>query len=339
VRSSPGTTFKLADLLARPVPRFKILSPRVDAVQRGARAIVRIAIEATLDPIKAIRVHVNGRENGDVTPDIGSGGFGPGERMLVVPPARGKNEVPITLTNAVGEKAEVTLNHEGEGALDKRGTLYVLAIGVDKYPRLGNTCGALGDKSCNLTVSGADACSLVAAVEKRLGPAHNKIVKRLLVNGASGKDDPTAANILDAIDTLKEADETDTVVLFIAGHGFNDGPDYRFLATNAEWTGGVLRGSTVVQWQVLQAAVEGAKGRRILFIDTCHAGNAYNQRLGNAAYHANIIAYTAARFDQTAKEDDTLGHGLFTYAVVEGLEGKGGIAARRRSQPRSLPTT
>ena len=71
-----------------------------------------------------------------------------------------------------------------------------------------------------------------------------------------------------------------------------------------------------------------AKGRRILFIDTCHSGNACNQRLGNAAYHANIIAYTAARFDQTAIEDDKLGHGLFTYAVVEGLEGKGGVAAR-----------
>jgi hypothetical protein len=26
-RESPGTSFRLADLLARPVPRFKILSP------------------------------------------------------------------------------------------------------------------------------------------------------------------------------------------------------------------------------------------------------------------------------------------------------------------------
>jgi hypothetical protein len=38
----------------------------------------------------------------------------------------------------------------------------------------------------------------------------------------------------------------------------------------------------------------------------------YNQRLGNAAYHANIIAYTAARFDQTALEDAKLGHGPST---------------------------
>jgi WD40 repeat protein len=337
VREAPGATFKLADLLARPVPRFSILSPLADAVQHGGRAVVKIAVEDTPDRIKAIRVQVNGREIGDVTPDDGSGGFGAGERMLVVPLARGKNEVRITLTNAIGEKAEVlTLNHEGEGALDKHGTLYILAIGVDKYPRLGNTCGTLGDKSCNLTVSGADARALVDAVEKRLGPAHDRVVKRLLVDGAGGKDDPTAVNILDAIDTLKQAEETDTVLLFSAGHGFNDGPNYRFLATNAEWEGSALRGSTVVPWYALQEAVEAAKGRRILFIDTCHAGNAYNQRLGNAAYHANIIAYTAARFDQTAREDDKLGHGLFTYAMIEALEGKGGIAQRREITTKSL---
>ena len=77
-------------------------------------------------------------------PDIGSGGFGPGERTLDVPLANGRNDVRITLTNAIGEKAEtLTLTHEGEGALDRRGTLYVLAVGVDKYPGRGNRCGEL----------------------------------------------------------------------------------------------------------------------------------------------------------------------------------------------------
>jgi hypothetical protein len=64
VREAPGTTFKLTDLLARPVPRFKIMSPLSDEVQRGGRAVVKIAIEATPDPIKAIRVQVDGREIG-----------------------------------------------------------------------------------------------------------------------------------------------------------------------------------------------------------------------------------------------------------------------------------
>jgi len=60
------------------------------------------------------------------------------------------------------------------------------------------------------------------------------------------------------------------------------------------------------------------------------------QLVVEAAYHANIIAYTAARFDQTAKEDDTLGHGCFTCAVVEAFEGKGGIAPRRQVSTKEL---
>jgi hypothetical protein len=337
VRESPGTTFKLGDLLARPVPKFKILSPLGDEVQHGGRAAIRMSIDATPDPVKGIRVQVNGRQVEEQTPDIGSGGFSAGERHLDVPLSRGKNEVRITLTNEIGEKAEVlTVMHEGEGALDKRGVLYILAIGVDKYATLGKTCGENGKESCDLRFSGADARALVAAAEQRLGPAHTGIVKRVLINGAGAKDEPTVINILDAIDTLRQAQETDTVLLFIAGHGANDGPDYRFLATNAERLGDTFRGATVVPWQILQAAVEGAKGRRILFIDTCHSGNAYNQQLGNAAYHANIIAYTSARFDQEALEDPKLSHGLFTYAVVEGLGGKGELAAKQQISTKDL---
>jgi hypothetical protein len=35
------------------------------------------------------------------------------------------------------------------------------------------------------------------------------------------------------------------------------------------------------------------------------------------------IAYTAARFDEEALDNPKLGHGFFTYAVVEGLQGQG----------------
>jgi hypothetical protein len=337
IRESPGTTFKLADLLARPVPQFRILAPAAGSTVRGGRAEVKIAVEAVRDPIKAIRVQVNGRQVDEITPEMGTGGFTPGDRILDIPLSKGRNDVRITLTNDIGDKADtVTLMHDGDGDLDKRGTLYILAVGVDRYPRLGQTCGPMGNASCDLRYSGADARKLVEAAERRLGPAHTKVVKRVLVNGAAANEAPTASNILDAIDLLKQAKETDTVLLFIAGHGYNDGPNYRFLATDAERIGDAFRGATVVPWQILQEAVETAKGRRVLFIDTCHSGNAYNQKLGNAAYHANIIAYTAARFDQEAIEDANLGHGLFTYAIVEGLEGKGNPGAKREISTKEL---
>ena len=162
------------------------------------------------------------------------------------------------------------------------------------------------------------------------------MIKRVLINGAGDKDAPTAVNILDAMDLLRDTAESDTVLLFIAGHGVNEEASYRFLPTDVERTGSSYRGRTVVSWQLLQEAIERAKGRRILFVDTCHSGNAYNQKLGNSAYHANIITYASARFDQEALEDAQLGHGLFTYAVVEGLEGKGAMTAEGDITTRGL---
>jgi WD40 repeat protein len=334
VREAPGTSFKITDLLARPVPRFAIVSPPAGSVERRGRSIVKIALEEIPDPVRLIRVQVNGRQVAEETPHTGSGGLAAGERILIVPLAKGSNEIRVTLTNAMGERAEtLTLTHEGEGDLDRRGTLHILAIGVNDYKGLGNLCGNSG---CDLRAPGADARTFAEAVEKRLGPDHLRIVKRVLVNGGDAKDAPTASNIIDAVELLRQARETDTVVLFVAGHGVNEGPSYRFLPTDAAWMDGALRGSTVVPWQVLQEAVEAAKGRRLLFVDTCHSGNAYNQRLGNAAYHANIIAYTSARFDQEALEDPVLGHGLFTYAVVEGLEGKGAMASKNQLSTKDL---
>jgi uncharacterized caspase-like protein len=79
-----------------------------------------------------------------------------------------------------------------------------------------------------------------------------------------------------------------------------------------------------------------AKGRRLLFVDTCHSGNAYNQRLANASFHENVIAYSATRWDQLALENASLGHGLFTYAVVEGIEGAADNAGKREIRARQL---
>jgi hypothetical protein len=57
---------------------------------------------------------------------------------------------------------------------------------------------------------------------------------------------------------LRHAEETDTVVLFIADHGFNYGLNFRFLPTNTEVADGTLK-ATVVPWHTLQEAVRRPK--------------------------------------------------------------------------------
>ncbi len=313
VRQAHGADFKVADLLAKPVPRLRILSPEAGAALKGGRAQVTVELEPTPDPVKLIRIQVNGVQ---VPLPKRDELYQPGQYSFDVPLAKAGNKIAVAAVNDTGETvASVSVAHDGEGDLDKRGTLYILAIGVDKYPNLpGN----------DLRYAGADAKAFAEAMEKRAGPLHQRVVKRLLINGAAPGDAPTAANIVDALDMLRGAKQNDTVMLFVSGHGVNDGPNYRFVPTDAAWgEQSLLRPSSAVSWYAFQDALTGANGRRILFLDTCHAANAFNARLLGDAYEANIMVYSSARGDQEAKEDPTLGggHGLFTYALVEGVNG------------------
>ena len=84
-----------------------------------------------------------------------------------------------------------------------------------------------------------------------------------------------------------------------------------------------MRPSSALSWYAFQDALTGAYGGRILFLDTCHAANAFNPRLLGDSYEANIMVYSSARGDQEALEDGSFGggHGAFTFALVEGVNG------------------
>jgi WD40 repeat protein len=323
VRTSYGTEFKLSDLLSRPAPQLRIVSPAPDSSVRTSGSVtVRIALDATPDPVTRIRIQVNGRQLDDFLPDSGPS-FAAGEHPFQVPLAKGKNTIVVTALNEIGWSkvldGTLTLDNESAGELDKRGTLYILAIGVSKYPGIANLCHP--KKTCDLNFTGNDATAFADSLEHRLGKLHEKVVRRVLVNGAASEDAPTAANITDALGVLAQAQPSDTVAVFLAGHGINDGPNYRFVSTDAAIANGMIRPSSIVPWYAIEEAIDRAKGRRLLFIDTCHSAGAYNERLGNAAYYANILAYSSARWDQEAMESGAFKHGLFTQAVVEGLAG------------------
>ena len=313
-KEAQDANLNLAELFAKPLPRLRIASPKPNEALSGGSANVELLLEATRAPVKLIRIQVNGQQVAERQPEQG-GGFTPGALNFAVPLARGRNAIRVIGVGESGETtADVVATHEGVGDLDKRGTLYVLAIGVDKYRNLpGN----------DLRFSSADAQAFATAMEEHVGPQHQRVVSQVLVNGATAGDAPTAANILNALGMLRQTKETDTVVVFVAGHGINDGPNYRFLPTDAaRQSDGDFLSASVIPWFAFQEAIESAKGRRILFLDTCHAGNSYNQRLSSDSYETNVIVFSAARWDQEALERADLGHGLFTYALVEGLAGK-----------------
>ena len=121
---------------------------------------------------------------------------------MTAAPASPKASAAPWAVSAAGDSRPIKLriSQTGEGPLDKRGTLHVVAIGIDQYPGLGNACGPNRNATCDLTYAGNDAQLFAATIKRELGPRHKKGVKvRLLTNGGRWADRPTAVNILKAI--------------------------------------------------------------------------------------------------------------------------------------------
>jgi WD40 repeat protein len=225
VREAGLSGFKLADLTNHTPPKFRIADPGDKSRADRSPVSVKLELAATDDPVTGFDVKVNGRQ---VTPRAVRDLPLTTEsqiRALNIPLEKGENHIQVTAHNTVGDSVQDLLVYlDREGVLDKKGKLFVLAIGVDKYPKF--------DSIHWLHYAAADARLIVDTLTKKAGPLHTEVISKLLVTG--GDTPPTRANIEDALLFLKDAGQDDTVVLFLAGHGENEGADYLFMPQDAE---------------------------------------------------------------------------------------------------------
>lgn len=327
IAEARGTDFSLTELLKRQPPAFKIISPNDGSRASATPVEIRLQVEPNGDPVEAIEVLVNGRQATSSALRNATARYatlGISDRRVEVPLEQGENKIRIVARNKVGQTVrEFVLFHDKPGTLDRRGTLYVLAIGVDKYKQLPPNCGEDRKQNCDLRFAGKDARAFRDVLVKRVGPLYSKVITLLVAE--DGDRPPIKSNIEDALgEILGKAGPEDTTVLFIAGHGVNDGggSDYLFLPADAEPTRDGWRNSTILKWVLLQDALHKTQGRRLMFADTCHSGGAYNARLVNDANNANIIVFSATDTQTLSWEFENLAHGAFTYALIQGLEGK-----------------
>ena len=147
--------------------------------------------------------------------------------------------------------------------------------------------------------------------------------------------EPTSANIHKALQIFKNAQPEDTVILFLAGHGINQGADYLFLPGDAKFNVKAKKWekASVIDWRQLHSAIDKAQGRRIMVVDTCKAGNAYNPRLIKDADDAFVTVLAATDAETLAQERPALGHGVFTYSILQGLDGKADVEPDRQIKP------
>jgi uncharacterized caspase-like protein len=123
--------------------------------------------------------------------------------------------------------------------------------------------------------------------------------------------------------------------------------DVRVLADDAATRDGVLDGLEWLENDTRPEDVASVRGKAVLFLDTCHAGNVARDALPRNLRHADVqerslndvnrfineltdaengvVVFSAATGRQVALESKTWQNGAFTRAVVEGVDGGGDL--------------
>jgi uncharacterized caspase-like protein/WD40 repeat protein len=330
VERAGRTAFRLDELLERQPPDFTIASPRDGETVSSASATLVLNVVSDTKDIREINARNNddpvaiyGARGADVIDDRDPLPSGQAPR-LEIPLAPGINDIGITLANEVGAtEHHLTLRRSAAEQADNPGTLKVVAIGVNDY---GPEAGIR-----NLSFAVADAEGVARTLAAGSTRYFTQLQLALLTSSAAEKiagasegtpEPPTAANVRAALKGLTSAQPNDIVVVFIAGHGTRGEDDrYYFLPSDARWVDGDWDPATVIGWQEIEEALSATRGHRIVLLDTCRSANSYNRRLMKDAFDESLVIFSATNAKTLAQEQSDLGHGVFSYALIEGLRG------------------
>ncbi len=301
--------FSLEQLKTALPPKFKIVEPSNNSNTDQKQLKVVLSVKVSEEPLKGIVAYVNGSSVGHFKKWAKQQRSDTEEKILTLPLQPGANQIRIEAKNRIGVTSQDLLVHfESNKPVETQGTLYIVAVGVSEYK----------NPAHNLRYAAIDARDIHDFFATQQGKQYSRVESKLLADGAT---QPTSANIKAALDLFNQATPDDTVILFLSGHGDNQGQDYYFLPYDTQEQDGGWDPNTVVKWRTLQNTLQETKGRRLLLVDTCHAGGAFNPRLIKDAADSNIVVLSATDRDSVAQELPALGHGVFTYALLEGLQG------------------
>jgi Caspase domain len=254
-------------------------------------------------------------------------------RTFRFPAGSGDNLIRVEVNNGVSlGLAEQLL----EASLKKtaspvKGNLYVLAVGVNKFDqRLSNSNVNVPD----LSFADNDAVELAELLEKTKKTSEFNQVHIQVLSDSSDKQ-PTHQNILEALRVFEKAEPNDTVLLFLASHGFSDAKgnyyfmpkDGKFSEVEAVLTGNNLleKPTSLLSWADFIDGMRSASGKRIMIVDTCRAKNIFGEfdakSLRKRSAAALFPLLLASKGDESSQEYQPAQHGLFTYALLKGLSG------------------
>jgi uncharacterized caspase-like protein len=202
--------------------------------------------------------------------------------------------------------------------------LYALLVGVSDY---------VNPDYNKMRYGARDAESFAKVLEAQKGGLFADVQTKVV-------DDATQHNVFVGLEWLKQAATSrDLAIVFWSGHGFLD-PKQKFWFLTREADIQQLRATAVSKDDLLEYVTD-LPGKKVLFIDACHAAAAMvvgskgvdttpdmNKLVNDFALkESGLVVYGASTGTEVAKEDDKWDrHGAFTKALIEAIgEGKASI--------------
>jgi hypothetical protein len=309
-------------------PVIKILSPSEGGVVRDKEVTIEYELRSPSGlPVDAVEILLDGRPTRGLTRTdpqvIGTRR----ERQVVSIPTR---DVEIGLVARSGalasEISKVSLKWgapaapAGDDQLKPK--LYGVIVGVSTYR----------DRSLTLKYAAKDARDFAAALQAQKGGLYRDVELNVLTDAQA-----TASAIKDALEGLnKQVTSRDVGVVFLAGHGVqNNRNSYYFLASDSD-PNRLL--STAVEGVILREELRSLAGKVLVFLDTCHAGQAMsagtrgvdiNSLVNDLSSAENgVVTYASSTGLEASQENDSWGNGAFTKALLEGLKDRADLTGK-----------
>jgi WD40 repeat protein len=309
------------DAIINMTPEIKITSPAQNFTTSSLNLTVTCELKENGDEIKQVRIYVNDKLVSDETRGMKAAGNTATFQVTLLPGVNSVKAVAITKNGYQSGAASVSVTFSGTTAESR---LFVMAIGIDKYK----------NPAYNLNFAVADA----SAILERIKNSASGIFKSIHVfsyQNESAKRDSILAGF-DKVASL--AQPQDAFILFYAGHGvMSEGSpetpkDFYLVLHNVTQLYGkdeLLKAQGISAVELREVSKKIAAQKQVVFLDACQSGAAVETFAMRGAAEEKavlqlarstgsyLIASTGS--EQYATEFKELGHGVFTYALLQGL--------------------
>jgi len=301
-------------------PEVNIITP--DSISTASGNTIEVTYKTTAhgDPVKNTLVLVNGKAMGADT----RGFKRIDNESVTVTIVSGHNIIQLIAVSEKGYQSvadQIIVNYDGAKAESE---LYMLTIGLNEYR----------NPKYNLNYAQADATAFQNEVKDGSTTIFSSVKNYFIEN-----QDATKEKILDTFNEISSTiGPEDVFVFYYAGHGVmsqGDKPVFYIVPYGVTQLYGNedMLIEKAISADMLKSLSEAMPAQKQLFVlDACQSGGMTEMLAMRGAAEEKAIAQlarstgtywlTASNSEQFATEFATLGHGLFTYTILEGLSGK-----------------